>query len=115
LTVDSTSIILAEIAALRAEVRALRVAAVPTPKLLSFRQAARRLGINRGTTLRALIERGLIHTVAAKARRKIPVAEIERLERDGYDLDQPISKKRRRSSPQIDAVDEAAKIRALPY
>jgi excisionase family DNA binding protein len=48
-------------------------------RLLSKREAARRLGIDRNTTLRDLIDGGEIRTVVIAGRVKIPASEIERL------------------------------------
>jgi excisionase family DNA binding protein len=52
-------------------------------RLLSKREAARRLGIDRGTTLQDLIRSGEIRTVVLAGRVKIPASEIERLEAGG--------------------------------
>ena len=52
-------------------------------RLLSKREAARRLGIDRGTTLQDLINRGEIRTVVLAGRAKIPASEIERIEAGG--------------------------------
>jgi len=52
-------------------------------RLLSKREAARRLGIDRGTTLQDLIRSGQIRTVVLAGRVKIPVSEIERIEAGG--------------------------------
>ena len=52
-------------------------------RLLSMREAARRLGIAPGTTLPALIGSGQIRTVILAGRVKIPVSEIERIEAGG--------------------------------
>jgi excisionase family DNA binding protein len=58
-----------------------RQPSVDRKHLLSKREAARRLGIDRGSTLQALIDSGKIQTVRLAGRERIPVAEIERLSR----------------------------------
>lgn len=69
----------------RAEFRALKA---PKPKLiLSLRQAAARLGVDRATTLHDLIRLGVIRTVDVNGKTKIPVAEVERLAREGFRTD----------------------------
>jgi len=50
------------------------------PRLLSKRAAARRLGVDRGTTLTRLIHSGQIRTLTVAGRVKIPASEIERIE-----------------------------------
>jgi excisionase family DNA binding protein len=50
----------------------------PDAKLLSLREAARRLGVDRNTTLRALIRTGQLRTVNTGGRPRIPAAEVER-------------------------------------
>jgi hypothetical protein len=52
--------------------------------LLSLREAARRLGIDRSTTLADLIRNGRIKVVQKNSRPVIPAGEIERIERDGF-------------------------------
>jgi excisionase family DNA binding protein len=49
------------------------------PGLLSFRRAARVLGISRETTLPDLVRDGRLKTVRVGSRLKIPVTEIKRL------------------------------------
>jgi hypothetical protein len=48
-------------------------------RLLSKREAARRLGVDRNTTLRDLIDLGDIRTAVIAGRVKIPASEIDRL------------------------------------
>ena len=60
--------------------------AIPNAQLLSLRQAARRLGVDRNTTLAKLIRTGQLRGVEAGGRLRIPASEIERftkLERPG--------------------------------
>jgi excisionase family DNA binding protein len=52
--------------------------AIPNAQLLSLRQAARRLGVDRNTTLAKLIRTGQLRGVEAGGRLRIPAAEIER-------------------------------------
>src|ERR1700687_2249859 len=54
--------------------------AKPEARLLSKRAAARRLGVDRGTTLQTLIDRGELRTVSVAGRVRIPASEIERFE-----------------------------------
>jgi hypothetical protein len=49
-------------------------------RFLSKREAAQFLGVDRGTTLQALIDGGDLRTVVIVGRVKIPVSEVERLE-----------------------------------
>ena len=77
LTVDG----LDAVSRLAGEVERLRIAIkreTPTG-LLSFRKAARLLGIDRGRTLNDLVDSGQIRTVHVGKRVKIPVSEIHRL------------------------------------
>jgi len=52
-------------------------------RLLSMRQAARRLGISRTRTLPDLIRDRRIRTVTVNGRPKVPAHEVERIEREG--------------------------------
>ncbi|HYH99798.1 helix-turn-helix domain-containing protein [Hyalangium sp.] len=51
---------------------------IPNAQLLSLREAARRLGVDRNTTLAKLIRTGQLRTVETSGRLRIPAAEIER-------------------------------------
>lgn len=53
------------------------------PLLLSKRQAAKLLGVGRGSTLERLIRAGDIRMVKAGARMRIPLEEVERFAREG--------------------------------
>jgi len=55
--------------------------------VLTRREAARRLGVCRNRTLPALIRAGLIRVVPWGKGTRIPLAEIERLAREGYEGD----------------------------
>ncbi len=69
--------------ALQAEVRELRPRR-PNPRpLLSLREAARRLGVSRNSTLAGLIHDRRIKTVRVAGRIKVPAVEVERLIREG--------------------------------
>jgi excisionase family DNA binding protein len=48
-------------------------------RLLSKREAARRLGISRNTTLEILIRRGQLRLVTVGKVKRIPAADVERL------------------------------------
>lgn len=79
--------LLAEIAELKARVEALESAKRRSSvRLLSKREAARRLGIDRGTTLEILIHTKQLKLVHAGKRKRIPEPEVERLVREGYKL-----------------------------
>lgn len=99
--------LLAQVAAtvgrLEAKVDALTKAR-PTGRLLSKRAAARLLGVDRGTTLEALVRDGHLRLVMGK----IPDTEIERLLVEG--LPEGTAPTRRRERLQR---DEAAAIRSL--
>lgn len=73
-------------------------------RLLSKREAARLLGIDRGTTLERLIRDGHLRLVMGR----VPDTEIERLLADG--IPEPKARGRRQAKP---ATDEAAAIRDL--
>lgn len=60
--------------------------------LISLREAARRLGIDRSTTLADLIRNGRIKVVQKNSRPAIPAGEIERIERDGFSTAPPAAK-----------------------
>ena len=60
--------------------------------LISLREAARRLGIDRSTTLADLIRNGRIKVVQKNSRPAIPAGEIERIERDGFSTAPPAVK-----------------------
>lgn len=73
------------LAALESEVRALRGAVKPRQAgkaFLSLREAARRLGVSRNSTLADLISDRRIKTVRLNGRLKVPAAEVERLIRE---------------------------------
>lgn len=77
--------LLAELADLKARVAALESQKRRTSsRLLSKREAAKRLGIDRGTTLELLIQTKQLRLVRAGKRQRIPEPEVERLVREGY-------------------------------
>lgn len=79
---ETLSEVLARLDALQAEVVALRREARPRKAgqpLLSLREAARRLGVSRNSTLADLISDRRIRTTKINGRVRIPAAEIERL------------------------------------
>ena len=65
--------------------------------LLSKREAARRLGIDRNRGLRALIETGQLNVVKKNGADAVPAAEVERLAREGFDTVAVPRPRRRRS------------------
>lgn len=67
------------------DVAELKGRAKPSTTLLSFRAAAKLLGVARGTTLQALIDSGQLPVVTVKGRRRIARAEVERLAASGFD------------------------------
>jgi hypothetical protein len=72
-----------ELAALRAEVRALRPVAADANRLVSHREAARLLGVSRTRTLPLLLRQRGVNTVKVAGRPKIPMGDIERIGREG--------------------------------
>lgn len=83
-----------------------------SPRLLSFRAAAKRLGVSRSTTLPDMVKDRRIRVVTVGGRSKIPLSEVERIERDGS-----ASTPARATSPKAAgapvAGDVGARIRAL--
>jgi excisionase family DNA binding protein len=78
---------------------------VPTParrqrktgaELLSKKEAARRLGVDRATTLEQLIASGHIKTVPFNGRVRIPLAEVERVLNEGIPSMDTVRPKARR-------------------
>src|SRR6266545_8300192 len=72
----------------RVERRLARLEAANEPmraecRLLSMREAARRLGVSRTRTLPDLIRDRRIRTVTVNGRPKVPMEEVERVEREG--------------------------------
>ena len=80
------------------------------PKLLlSLREAAARLGVDRNTTLHDLIGLGLLKTVEANGKTKVPATEVERLATEGFQTEgvgKPRKKARKQQpdEPSWDAV-----------
>lgn len=58
-------------------------------QLLSLREAARRLGVDRNTTLAKLIRTGQFRTVETSGRIRIPAAEVERFAKTGGTSETP--------------------------
>ena len=81
-------------------------------RLLSKREAARRLGIDRGTTLQDLIRSGQVRTVILAGRVKIPAGEIERIEA-GVDDPRPLPAAREREPRARRSTSPGQAIRAL--
>lgn len=96
--VDQLEALAAAIARIEAKLEALAKAR-PTGRLLSKRAAARLLGVDRGTTLEALIRDGRLRLVLGK----IPDTEIERLLVEGLPEMKPPA--RRRERPPRDEVE----------
>ena len=95
---DLLKTLLAEVQSLRTELTKLK--AKPEKRLLSFRQAAQRLGIDRNQALHILIKTKQLRTVQANGRTRIPLTEIERLAQEGFDLTRtPPRKKIARPKP----------------
>ncbi len=83
---------------------------LPSPALLLTKaEAARRMGVDRATTLAQLINSGQLRTVAVGSRVRIPLAEIERIAREGT---APVASVRR-PAHRYDAKAEAEAIRRL--
>jgi excisionase family DNA binding protein len=68
-----------------------------TSHLLSMREAARRLGIDRNTTLREMIDAGHIRAVPFRGGARIPASEIDRVCTEG--LTPPRRKQHKRATP----------------
>ena len=77
------------------------------PRLLSKRAAARLLGVDRGTSLEALLRAGRLRLV----RGKVPLAALERLLAEGVPATGGRARRRRRELGR--PADEAAAIRRL--
>jgi len=106
---NRSSALLSAIAGIREELRGLnatlttiaseltrepkaRPASRPTTtnaQLLSSREAARRLGVDRNTTLAKLIRTGQLRTVETSGRIRIPAAEVERFAKAGSTNETP--------------------------
>lgn len=79
--------LLEQIKGLRDEVGQLRrELRTGSKRLLSYREAAKRLGIDRGETLHLLIKRGWLKVVKANGQDKISAEQVEQLARDGFDV-----------------------------
>ena len=79
--------LIAETARFREELKSLmsRASSRRAHQLLSLREAARRLGVDRGTTLAELIEQRRLRVVQVNGRPRIPAVEVERLAQEGFD------------------------------
>ncbi len=71
------------------ETRPARQHTTPNAQLLSLREAARRLGVDRNTTLAKLIRTGQLRTVETSGRSRIPAAEVERFAKAGGTSETP--------------------------
>jgi excisionase family DNA binding protein len=87
-------------------------------ELLSKKEAARRLGVDRATTLEGLIASGDIKTVPFNGRVRIPLAEVERILNEGIPtVDAPRPRIRRpihASTPDL-SESPGEKIRKLKF
>jgi excisionase family DNA binding protein len=87
-------------------------------ELLSEKEAARRLGVDRATTLEGLIASGDIKTVPFNGRVRIPLAEVERILSEGIPMvDTPRHKIRRPTHASTPKLSESPgeKIRKLKF
>jgi len=75
-------------------------------EFLTHREAARRLGVDRATTLCELIAAGQIRTVPVGNHARIPIAEIERIAKFGAPASRA-SRERRSKKPPCPARDPA--------
>lgn len=66
-------------------------------ELVSKKEAARRLGVDRATTLSQFITSGRIKTVEINGHQRIPVSEIERILSEGIPATKPHRPKVRRT------------------
>jgi hypothetical protein len=67
-------------------------------RLLTKRETARRLGVDRCTTLEDLLRNEHLRAVPYRAGVRIPASEVERLEREG--IPDPAAKKRTTRAPR---------------
>lgn len=86
--------------------------------LVSKREAARLLGVDRNWTLDRLVKEGAIRVVQVGKRVRIPMAEVERLAREGEPTPIPPPRRTRRpvqrrdaAPPPFDLAAERAKLR----
>jgi len=79
--------LIGETMTLRQELKSLvsRDAARRSHELLSLREAARRLGVDRGTTLAELVAQKRLRIVHVNGRPRIPADEVKRLASEGFD------------------------------
>jgi len=68
--------------------------------LLSKREAARRLGVDRNGTLNTLIASGQLRAVPKNGQQAIPTAEVERLAREGFDVHHRRGTRKRHRAPE---------------
>jgi hypothetical protein len=71
-----------------------------TPRLLSLRAAAKLLGVSAGRTLAPLVRAGLVRTVQVGRRARVPMAEVERIEREGTGPAAPAAPGTRRAAQE---------------
>ncbi len=81
-------------------------------RLLSKREAARRLGIDRGTTLQDLIRSGSLRTVVLAGRLRIPASEIDRIEAGG-DMPRTVQERQERAPKPLRQTNAGRAIRAI--
>ncbi len=103
----------------------LTVATAPTRRqrkmnseLLSKKEAARRLGVDRATTLEGLIALGEIKTVPFNGRVRIPLAEVERILNEGIptvDAPRPRIRRPAHASTPTSFESPGEKIRRLKF
>jgi excisionase family DNA binding protein len=106
--------LVAELRAVKIELRALgRENPRATKLILSFREAAKSLGIGRDT-LRILIRAGEVRTVQVNGRTRIPRLEVERLASEGFSVCMKEPRLARRPAKTSDADPQEA-ILALPF
>ncbi len=71
-----------------------------TPLVVSLREAARLLKVDRSSTLHALILAGRLVPVPWGGRQRIPIEQVEELARTGFTLDgKPARARKRRGAP----------------
>lgn len=106
--------LIAETAKFREDLKSLvsRVSSRRSQQLLSLREAARRLGVDRGTTLAELIAQKRLRVVQVNGRPRIPAAEVERVSSEGFDTGTAPAKPPKKPEPKS-AVGVGAAIRSL--
>ncbi len=82
-----------------------------TRLLLSKREAAKLLAIDRGATLDALIRSGALRAVRKNGRLAVPLTEVQRLGREGFDVHGRARRRHPRTRPSANKPVSAWKLK----